>query len=85
MEIVITVCRFLIGKLWDIIRDDLSLYSFGCGAILRHLGMELIRGEVVCRSKIYIGTCRLFFVFNSTNVFLALEFGYRRECTLWHI
>ena len=38
MEIVIPVCRFLIGKLWDIIRDDLSLYSFGCGAILRHLG-----------------------------------------------
>ena len=85
MEIIIPVCRFFIGKHWNIIRDDLSLHSFGSGAILRHLGLEFICGEVVRGPKIYIGVRWLFFVSGSTNVFLTLGFWYIRGCALWHI
>ena len=85
MEIIIPACRFFIGKPWNIIWDDLSLYSFGRGDILRPIGLGFIRGAVTCRAKIYIGVLWLFPVFSSTNVFLILGFRYRRKCALWHI
>ena len=85
MEIIIPACRFFVGRPWNIIRDDFSLYSFEHGVVLRHLGLGFMCGAVTCRTKIYIGVHRLFPVFSSTNVFLILGFRYRRKRALWHI
>ena len=52
MEIIIPACRFFVGRPWNIIRDDFSLYSFEHGVVLRHLGLGFMCGAVTCRTKI---------------------------------